>query len=112
GLIGGRGWPADSISGYGRLPKHAKGNVSTAVWHLGQQSAGVTINFRTKAESIGIRYQVSGPMELPHMPATSVSGVDLYALDVNGDWHRVKGTYQFGDTIQFTYTALNKPVGA
>src|SRR5690606_8792571 len=112
GLIGGRGWPADSISGYGRLPKHAEGKVSAAVWQLGLQSAGATVNFRTKAESILVRYQISGKLALPHMPATGVSGVDLYALDVNGDWHRAKGTYQFGDTIQFTYTALNKPAGA
>ena len=111
-LIGGRGWPADSIVRYRRLPKHTEGQVSETVWALARQSAGVSIDFRTPAQSIDVRYQVSNPLSMPHMPATGVSGLDLYAVDQDGGWHRVTGTYHFGDTIRYTFSGLNKPVGA
>ena len=39
---------------------------------------------------------------MPHMPATGVSGVDLYQTEGKA-WNICYGNYQFGDTIQYTY---------
>jgi len=43
---------------------------------------------------------------MPHMPATGVSGVDLYAIDSDGSWHLASGKYSFKDTIQYNFTQL------
>jgi lysophospholipase L1-like esterase len=43
---------------------------------------------------------------MPHMPATGVSGVDLYAVDKNGGWQWCGGRYSFGDTITYRFNSL------
>ena len=40
------------------------------------------------------------------MPATGVSGVDLYAGNSDGDWLWCAGKYTFGDTIQYRFANL------
>lgn len=40
------------------------------------------------------------------MPATGVSGVDLYVQDVNNHWHWAKGSFSFGDTIVYKFTNI------
>ncbi len=98
--ISGQGWKG---IGYGRLPMDAKEKVRPPVWNLSQHSAGLKINFFTLSDSIQIRYLPTGKLEMPHMPATGVSGLDLYIREEDGDWNWVKGTYQFSDTITYTF---------
>lgn len=111
-MVAGRGWSADSTEGYSRMPKGAKGGLPGSVWHLSEQSAGLSLQFRTPARKIWVRYTVSGPLDMPHMPATGVSGIDLYAVSTDGDWQRVSGSYGFADTIVYAFTALPSKVGA
>lgn len=40
------------------------------------------------------------------MPATGVSGVDLYTMDCNGQQYWCAANYQFGDTVRYTYNDL------
>ncbi len=40
------------------------------------------------------------------MPATGVSGVDLYAISSDGDWRWCAGKYAFGDTIEYHFRNL------
>lgn len=43
------------------------------------------VRFKTNAPSIDVRYQLmSARLDMPHMPATGVSGLDLYARDAQG----------------------------
>ncbi len=63
---------------YARLPERAKATVRPAVWGLGQQSAGLCVRFWTNASEIHLDYQLAGNLSMPHMPATGVSGFDLY----------------------------------
>lgn len=86
--IEGRGWPAtETEKFYDRLPKRAKGMVRDAVWNLSRHSAGMLTRFRTNASEIWVDYQVtSSNLAMPHMPATGVSGIDLYATDPSGNW--------------------------
>lgn len=75
---------------YDRLPSAAEGMVPDAIWELGRHSAGMAVRFRTDAPMIHVRYRLTrSELDMPHMPATGVSGVDLYAKDPLGKWRWV-----------------------
>lgn len=84
--IEGKGWPAAETESYfDRLPAKAKGVVRDPVWNLSRHSAGMLARFRTDASEIWIDHTVTSKnLAMPHMPATGVSGIDLYADDANG----------------------------
>ncbi len=86
--VEGKGWSATETEKYfDRLPARAKGVVREAVWNLSRHSAGMLTRFRTDAAEIWIDYTVTSPsLAMPHMPATGVSGVDLYAENDEGEW--------------------------
>jgi len=88
----GRAFPeAERKSYFDRLPAEADGKVTPAVWGLSRDSAGQMFRFRTDATSIYAHYKVTkAKLELPHMPATGVSGLDLYARDKDGKWRWVQ----------------------
>ncbi len=73
---------------FARFPERAKGKVTDAVWNLSQHSAGEIVRFKTNADTIKVRFNLySGGLAMPHMPATGVSGFDLYSFDENsGKW--------------------------
>lgn len=105
-VIEGQAWPKELKNPYDRLPARAEKLVREPVWGLSNQSAGLMIRFRSNADSIKIRYTVGGKHALPHMPATGVSGVDLYAISSDGDWRWCAGKYAFNDTISYTFKNL------
>jgi len=106
-VIEGRGWDStrvnDTTNVYGRLPPRAETIVRPAIWGLARNSAGEYINFKTSATTVVVRYKVEGSMAMSHMPATGVSGVDLYGRDVNGVWQWARGAFHFGDTIEYRF---------
>jgi hypothetical protein len=76
-----RGW-SDVESFYDRLPARAKPLVRPDVWHLSQHSTGLAVRFVATTSSISARWTLRSKVEglaMPHMPATGVSGLDLYA---------------------------------
>lgn len=84
--IEGQGW-SDTKSDYDRLPAKAEGKVRGAVWNLSRTSTGIVARFVTNATTISARWTLtSDRMAMPHMPATGVSGVDLYVQDDDGVW--------------------------
>lgn len=96
-----QGWNEDG-GNYQRLPNRAKSQVRAAVWNLSRESAGLAVRFVTNSQQIKVRYQVTGSYSMPHMPATGVSGLDLYVWE--GDNPLVCYTdYVFADTIQYIY---------
>ncbi len=102
-VVEGQAWPDQVSSFYHRLPEQAEKVVRPAVWNLSKHSAGLSIRFRTDAQFITVRYKVKGNHAMPHMPATGVSGLDLYTKTSEGRWLWHKGKYSFGDTIQYHY---------
>ena len=100
--VEGKGWgEAESANYYDRLPGRAKGHVRDAVWNLSRHSAGMLTRFRTDADAIWVDYKVtSGRLDMPHMPATGVSGVDLYATDGAGDWRWLAVTRPTTQTVK------------
>lgn len=84
--VEGKGW-TNTESYYDRLPLSAKGNVPDSVWNLGHDTAGMCIRFTTDAAPIQVRWTLlKDKLAMPHMAATGVSGVDLYAKDHAGRW--------------------------
>ncbi|MFT6809862.1 MAG: lysophospholipase L1-like esterase [Saprospiraceae bacterium] len=108
-VIEGQAWSQKLFSEYDRLPSRAKGKVANDVWNNSRHSAGLMIRFRSNASSINIRYQVRDRENygMNHMPATGKSGVDLYAIDSDGDELWCKGQRSFSDTITYAYNQLN-----
>lgn len=84
--VEGKGW-TDTKSFYDRLPARAETIVREPVWNLSQDSAGMCVRFVTDANEIRARWELrSKSLAMPHMPATGVSGLDLYVKDTDGKW--------------------------
>ena len=100
--VEGRGWVDQQRKRwFDRLPAKAEGSVSDAVWSLSRDSAGMMVRFKTDAREIYARYTVSKEkLGSPHMPATGVSGLDLYARDESGAWRWVMVTKPTVPTIE------------
>ncbi|MFO7824098.1 MAG: SGNH/GDSL hydrolase family protein [Cyclobacterium sp.] len=94
---------AGAASAFSRLPDSLMNEVREPVWRLSRQAAGLKLKFSTDAKKITVRYTVSGTHGMPHMPATGVSGLDLYSKNEAGQWIWVKGNYSFADTIQYEF---------
>ncbi len=105
-VIEGQGWGAEVKHPYDRLPARAEQLVRPAVWNLSRNSSGLMIRFRSNAGRIVVRYQVEGSLNMPHMPSTGVSGVDLYAKNSDGAWLWTNSRYSFGDTIVYQFYGL------
>lgn len=83
--VEGKGWEATS-SPYQRFPDRAQKVVRPSVWDLSQHSAGMVLRFVTDATSLSARWTLTSPdLAMSHMPATGVSGLDLY-VKVSGRW--------------------------
>src|SRR5664279_1958866 len=105
-VLEGQAWPHEVKDFYDRLPARAEKSVRDAVWNLSKNSAGLQMRFQTNATEIIIKYQVTGSLQMPHMPATGVSGIDLYSKTIDGSWLWAAGRYSFGDTITYHFKNL------
>lgn len=82
----GKGWEKTK-SYYDRLPPKAEQTVRPPVWSLSRHSAGMLVRFVTDAPEIHARWSLTSPrLAMPHMPATGVSGLDLYVRTDEGRW--------------------------
>jgi len=84
--VEGRGW-SETAEFYDRLPSKAENTVRQPVWDLSRDSAGMCVRFMTDATEISARWRLrSESLAMPHMPATGVSGLDLYVKTGAGKW--------------------------
>lgn len=96
--VSGLGW--EEAAAFTRLPDRAQEFVREPVWRLSRDSAGVYFEFKTDATDIAMHVELRNEqLDMVHMPATGVSGVDLYAKD-GEDWRWVG----CGQPRQQTYT--------
>jgi len=107
-VIEGQGWPNEVKEKYDRFPARAEKTLNPNVWNISHSSAGLYIKFKTDASDIIVRYVVQnkGSFAMNHMPATGVSGIDLYAIDHNGKWVWAQGRFTFADTIEYRFLNL------
>jgi len=107
-VVEGKGW-TDTKSFYDRLPAKAEGKVTPSVWALSHHSAGMCVPFTSDAPSIQVRWSLlpNRSLSMPHMPATGVSGVDLYSKDASGRWYFVANGRPAGitNTAKFSLPA-------
>lgn len=81
----GKGW-TETNRYFCRIPANFEERVTPSVKGLAQDSAGLLVRFRTDSDAISVKYKLrSGNLAMPHMPATGVSGLDLYAEE-EGKW--------------------------
>mmetsp|Transcript_94466 Transcript_94466/g.305642 ORF Transcript_94466/g.305642 Transcript_94466/m.305642 type:complete len:375 (+) Transcript_94466:185-1309(+) len=78
-------------SRYARLPREAQSKVRDAIWGLSLDSAGLAVAFESNASSISVAYELTkASLAWDNMPASGVSGVDLWAADPStGSWRWV-----------------------
>ena len=98
--VEGRAWPDQQRQRwFDRFPRSAEGKVTGAVWNL-SRDGGMLVRFQTDATAIWADYVLrSDHLAMPHMPATGVSGVDLYARDERGHWRWVDVTRPDGKQV-------------
>lgn len=84
--VEGQGWK-DTAAPFDRLPARAEQKAPKAVWELSRHGAGLCVRFVTDSPKLAVRWALtSDRLAMPHMPATGVSGVDLYGRDADGTW--------------------------
>lgn len=105
-VIEGQAWPSEVLAPYDRLPAKAEKTVREAVWNLSRHASGLKIRFRSNSEEIVVRYKVNLRKAMDHMPATGVSGIDLYAKDSDGGMLWCNGRREFSDTIAYRFGGL------
>lgn len=83
--VDGKGWQ-DTERRYDRFPLKAQDMIPKPVWELSRHSAGLCVRFQTDATSISAKWSLlHKSLSMNHMPATGVSGLDLYVL-CDGIW--------------------------
>lgn len=76
--VEGQGW-TDTAAPWDRLPGRAEKTVRPPVWELSRDSAGICVRFRTDSPEIHVQWTLTRErLEMAHMPASGVSGLDLY----------------------------------
>jgi hypothetical protein len=83
--VEGKGWQNTQLP-FDRLPAKAESLVRKPLWNLSHNTAGVSIRFVSDATTLKVRWKLqSSDLAMPHMPATGVSGLDLY-VKFEGQW--------------------------
>lgn len=83
--IEGKGW-TDTLAFHDRLPAKAEALVRPDVWRLSRQGSGVCVRFVTDATTLQVDWSLGiEPLAEPNMPATAISGLDLYVKH-EGKW--------------------------
>ncbi len=84
--VEGQGWHEGLKHPYDRFPAEVEGKIPDPVWNLSHHSAGMNVRFVTDSPSIAVRWSLRNDnLAMPHMPATGVSGLDLYVKH-EGRW--------------------------
>jgi len=103
---------SDTAAPFDRLPARAEKIVRPPVWGLSRDSAGMAVRFITDATELSARWKLTkAKLEMPHMPATGVSGLDLYVKGDDGKWRWVvngKPTAQESNAKLFSGVAPGK----
>ena len=77
---------------YDRLPRNVTTNVNGGVRSMKHHSSGLQFRFRTDSRTLHFRWTpYTSNLAMYHMPATGVSGIDVYRFDKkSGKWLYVR----------------------
>jgi len=78
----------DDVANYfDRLPANVSTNVNAGVRDMKSHTSGMQFRFRTTSDTLHFRWEPSHAwLEMDHMPASGVSGIDIYTQGENGRW--------------------------
>lgn len=86
---------------FDRFPSSAEGKVTSKVWNLSRDSAGMTVRFKTDATQIWADYTLlKEHLAGANMTAIGASGLDLYTRDDHGKWRWVGVTRPAGKVVR------------
>jgi hypothetical protein len=107
----GKGWK-ETRAPFDRLPAKAQGVVREPVWNLSRHAAGLCVRFVTDATTLRARWTLTADrLAMPHMPATGVSGLDLYTRPATGGRWQWLGVGQPSQTTNTAQLATGLPAG-
>ena len=76
---------------YDRLPKNVTTNVNGGVRGMKCHTTGLQFRFTTDSKTLSFRWvPISPGLSMDHMPATGMSGIDIYRQTPTGQWKYVK----------------------
>ena len=76
---------------YDRLPANVTTNVNRGVRSMKHHTAGMQFRFSTDSKTLHFRWvPYKAELAMDHMPATGVSGIDVYRQTPDGKWRYVK----------------------
>lgn len=76
---------------YDRLPSGVTTNVNGGVRAMKHHTAGLQFRFKTDSRKLVFKWVPwSAGLAMDHMPATGVSGIDVYRRNASGKWEYVK----------------------
>ncbi len=82
---------------YDRLPANVTTNVNGGVRSMKHHTAGMQFRFVTDSKTLRFRWTpYSGGLSMDHMPATGVSGIDVYR------WDETRGCWLYQKTGRIT----------
>lgn len=86
-----------------------KKTVNPKMWKPSKSSTALSVHFYSNAPKIKVRYTIGGAEATQHLPATGVTGIDLYSINSNGRWSYLKDSTPIAnDTICYTFTPIGK----
>ena len=94
---------------YDRLPTNVTTSVNSGVRSLKHDTSGMQFRFSTDSTRLVFKWKpYSSSLSMDHMPATGVSGIDVYKFDAaKGRWRYVKAgriTSSAGATLSLDWT--------
>ena len=82
---------------YDRLPANVTTNVNGGVRYMKRHTSGMLFRFATDSRRLQFRWKpTSASLSMDHMPATGVSGIDVYR------WDAAKGRWRYAATGRIT----------
>ena len=76
---------------YDRLPRNVTTNVNGGVRGMKHHTAGMQFRFKTTSPTVSFRWVPWGrSLAMDHMPATGVSGIDIYTQGADGKWNYLR----------------------
>ena len=76
---------------YDRLPSNVTTNVNGGVRSMKHHSSGLQFRFKTSSPHVSFHWTPwNKSLAMDHMPATGVSGIDVYTMRADGKWKYLK----------------------
>lgn len=79
------------------MPQRYQESLRKDVWELSENSAGVSISFKTNSSELSVKWTIKLDFSMNHMTNVGVKGIDLYYKE-NGSWDYLSSGIPSGKT--------------